>query len=61
MELSRAETSVGKLEAIWIKCARIAIASLLAPMLVGFGLIILALREEYVYKKSFNRRFKALH
>jgi hypothetical protein len=60
MALSKAEVSIGKREALWIKWAKITIVLLLASMVYGISLIILALREEYVYKKSLNNRNKAL-
>jgi hypothetical protein len=48
MALSRADTSVGRLEALWIRCARIMIVTLFGSMIYGVSLIILALRDEYV-------------
>ena len=48
MELSKAEASVGRLEAAWIKWAKITIVLLLAAMAYGIRLLILTLREECV-------------
>jgi hypothetical protein len=59
MELSKAEASFGRLEAAWIKWAKITIVLLLAVMTYGMSLIILALREEAVYKKFIKRQYKA--
>jgi hypothetical protein len=59
MELSRAEASIGRAEAAWVKHAKITIVMLLALMIVGVGLIILALREDYVYKKYVKRQINA--
>jgi hypothetical protein len=58
--LSKAEASLGAFEAAWIKGAKITIVLLLASMVYGLSLVILALREEYVYKKSVNKSFNAL-
>jgi hypothetical protein len=54
MELSKAEASVGRFQALWIKSAKITIVMLLSAMICGVILIILALREDYVYKKGFK-------
>jgi hypothetical protein len=43
MELSKAETSVGEFEAVWIKWAKITIALLVLLMAYGVRLIIVAL------------------
>ena len=59
MALSKAEASLGALEAAWIKGAKITIVLLLASMVYGLSLAILALREEYAYKKAINKSFKA--
>jgi len=50
MELSKAEASVGRLEAAWIKWAKITMIGLLVSMVCGVSLIILALRDEHVSK-----------
>jgi len=47
MELSRAEESVGKLEAAWIKWAKITIVLLLVPVIYGAWIVIVALRDEW--------------
>jgi hypothetical protein len=59
MELSKAEGSVGRLEADWIKWAKITIAALLALAAVAFYIFILAVREDYVYKKAINHQNRA--
>ena len=46
MELSRAKESVGKFEAAWIRCAKIAIILLFVVMAYGITLIILALSDD---------------
>jgi hypothetical protein len=46
MELSKAEASVGRLEALWIKWVKITIILLLIPIFYGIILIILSFREE---------------
>ena len=40
MALSKAVASVGRLEAVWIRCAKITIVLLLASMVNGVGPII---------------------
>jgi hypothetical protein len=47
MEVSNAEASVGKLEAVWIKWAKITIVSLLVPIIYGAWIIIVALPVEF--------------
>jgi hypothetical protein len=59
MALSKAEASVGSLEAVWVRCARVEIIALLGLFVVGICLIILALREEVVYKKFIRGQFIA--
>ena len=54
MELSKAETSVGRLEAAWIKWAKITIALLFFVVVYGIWIIVVAVREEYVYKTSLS-------
>ena len=56
MALSKAEASVSKLEAVWIKAAKITIVGLLGAIVYGLWIIILALREEYIYKKSLKQQ-----
>jgi hypothetical protein len=56
MELSKAEASVGELEEVWSKAAKFTIVGLLIAMVYGVSIIILALREEYVYKKAIKRQ-----
>jgi hypothetical protein len=60
VELSKAETSVGKVEAVWMRWAKITIVLLFAPIRYGVSLIILALREYYVYKKFIKSQNNAL-
>jgi hypothetical protein len=55
MELSKAEASVGKFEALWIKWAKITIVLLLASMVYGVSLIILALPS--VDSRTIRRAF----
>ena len=45
MALSKVEASEGRLEALWIKWAKIAITGLVGSMVYGVSIIILALRE----------------
>ncbi len=52
MDLSKVEESEGRFEALWIKASKITIVALLVPIAYGLSFLILALREEYVYKKS---------
>lgn len=48
MDLSKAEASEGRVEADWIKSAKVAIIGLSGAVFYGLWLIIVALREEYV-------------
>lgn len=59
MALSKAELSVGRLETVWVRYAKVGIIELLGLIAVGICLIILALREESVYKKSIRGQFRA--
>jgi len=56
MECSKAEVSVGKSEA---KLAKIMFALFALPLGYGTWLIILALREKYVYKKFIKSQHNA--
>jgi hypothetical protein len=56
MELSKSEMSVGRIESKW---AKITVALLLVPMVCCLSLVILAFREDYVYKKSLKRQHNA--
>ncbi len=55
MALSKAEASVGRVEAAWSKSAKITIVVLLLLSGLILCLAILALRDEYVYKKCIKR------
>jgi hypothetical protein len=59
MELSKAEGSVTRLEAVWIKAAKITIVGLLGAIVYGLWIIIVAEREELVYKKFIKSQNKA--
>jgi hypothetical protein len=59
MELSKAEGSVGRLEAAWIKGAKITIAFFLVPIGYGLWIWILAEKEERSYKNSLRRLITA--
>jgi hypothetical protein len=59
MDLSKAEASEGRLEAVWVKSAIVAIIGLSAVILWCLWCIIVALREEYVYKKFLRRQHDA--
>jgi hypothetical protein len=49
MEVSKAETSVGRLGAFWSRWAKITIILFLVPIIYGAWIIIVALREDYVF------------
>ena len=51
IDLSKAEAAEGRLEAAWARSAKVGIIGLSVAMVYVIWLIILALREEYVYKK----------
>ena len=59
MDLSKADVSFGGFKAAWIDSAEITIVLLGAPVVYGLWLIILALREEYVYKKFIKKQNNA--
>jgi hypothetical protein len=59
MALSKAEASVGRVEAAWSKSAKITIVLLLLSRGLTLCLAILALRDEYVYKQSLKSHNKA--
>jgi len=55
MELSKAEGSVSRLEAIWAKGAEITIALLIIPIGYGAWIIIVAEKAERGYNNSLKR------
>jgi hypothetical protein len=46
MDLSKAEASDGRLEAVWVKSAKVAIIGLSVAVFYGLWLMIVALRED---------------
>jgi hypothetical protein len=56
MALSRAEAAEGKFEATWAKWAKITIVLLAGAMVYYLWIIILALREDYTYKKFLKKQ-----
>jgi hypothetical protein len=59
IDLSKAEASEGRLEAVWVRSAKVAIIGLTGAVLTACWLIIVALREEYVYKKFLKSQHNA--
>jgi hypothetical protein len=59
MELSKAEVSVGRFDTAWHKWAKITIALFVLVVAYGIWIVIVAEREERVYKKFIKRQNKA--